>query len=306
MKSSFTSFYLKKQKIGKEYAWLKDNLVLETIMGSHAFGTNNADSDFDVSVIVMPKREDVYPQQYGKIIGLDEIKPFTRMELKGPDEKIVDDNGYNIEIEFISLINFFSLAGFNGSPSIEVLFTRRNLVTASSKVGWLLRDNNNLFLSLKAVDSIKGFAISQLRRIRTKKPVAKDRVALIKKYGYDIRMASHVLRTLHESIQLLQKCDMDLMFNNEEYKLMKEGKWGNIDVFEKECQSKLHFIEELYTKTKLPLEPQGEKLRGLLAKILEEQYGSLAGAKQEFEYISSKDVMDMLLKIDKKLIKLSK
>ena len=91
-----------------------------------------------------------------------------------------------------------------------------------------------------------------------------------------------------------------------EYKLMKEGKWGNIDVFEKECQSKLHFIEELYTKTKLPLEPQGEKLRGLLAKILEEQYGSLAGAKQEFEYISSKDVMDMLLKIDKKLIKLSK
>jgi len=302
-KGSFTSLYLKKGKLGKEYAWLEEHLLLETIMGSRAFGTNNADSDYDVSVIVMPRRQDVYPQQYGKIIGLDKIDTFNRMELKGPGEVLIDDNGRKVEIDFMSLINFFDLAGFNGSPSVEILFARRHLVVTGSQVGWTLRDNKGLFVSLKNVEAIKGFAISQLRRIRSKKPVGKDRLKLIEQFGYDVRMASHVLRTLHESIQLLQTGDMDLMYNNEEYKLMKEGKWGDLDTFEKECQSKLHFIEDLIVKTKIPAEPPTEKLRALLANMLEDRYGSLSGSKQELEYISTKDVMDMFKVIDGKLDK---
>lgn len=300
MKGTIVDLYIKHGRIDKDYIWIKDNIVLETIMGSHAFGTHNDKSDYDISTIVMPKTEDVYPHKYGKIFGYDQFKPFENYQIKGPKKRLVD-NGKEYEIEFISLINFFRIAGLKGSPSVEILFARRNLVKFATKIGWMIRDNNRLFVSLKAVDAIKGFATSQMRRIRTRKPKTQARQLLIKQYGYDTKMASHVLRTLHESIQILQTGNMDLMYNKEEYKLMKEGKWGDIDKLEEEFRNKITYIEELKSKTKIPFEPQEEKLRALLLNILEEFYGSLSNAGTEVEYISTKDVMEMFNKMDNKM-----
>jgi len=85
---------------------------------------------------------------------------------------------------------------------------------------------------------------------------------------------------------------------------MKSGQWGDVDRLEEEFRNKLSYIEELKSKTKIPFEPQAEKLRALLLNILEEYYGSMSSAGTEVEYISTKDVMDMFNKLDKKIDKL--
>jgi hypothetical protein len=293
----FTEWFVT-HKLEPNESWLKQNLLLETILGSHAYGCENPNSDFDVVCIIMPKPEHLWPQKYGYILGLDEIPAFRRKELKG--DKITTIENRQVEIEWISIIEYFKLAGLQCSPNlVEVLFANRNLVTASSKVGWMLRDNRKLFLSAEAFHTFKHYASRQMQVIRTKKPVSTERGQVIAKYGYDVKMGYHVLRLIDEIEQLLTGQEIDLMHNREENKLMKNGNWGDLDRFERVTRDRLDHAEDLARKSTLPTLPLRDSLHKLLADIIEDYYGDVADMKKTTDFISASDVMKELADIRK-------
>ena len=288
-----TEWYVK-NVLDKSDVWLQQNLLIETILGSHAYGCATKDSDFDIYCVVMPRREHLWPQEYGYVLNFDEVPSFRRKQLKGPEERQII-NKREVEIEWISLVEFFILAGLKGSPNLlEVLFTRKNLVTACSKVGWALRDKRKMFLSHKTFQSFNHYACRQMQKIRSRKPVSVDRRQVIEKHGYDIKMGYHVLRLLDEMNQMLVNDDIDLMRNNAECLLMKTGKWGDFDRFERVFQDRLDHVDEIARKTALPPEPKISSLHKLLSELIESYYGSKDKAKKDIEYISTEDVMNKL------------
>jgi len=121
----------------------------------------------------MPRRDHLWPQNFGYILGYDELPTFRRHQLKGPDRTTIENKQF--EIEWISIIEFFNLAAIKGSPNvIDCLFTKRNLVTYSTKLGWMLRDKRQLFLSLRTFHAFKHYAYRQMQKIRQDKRNEKE------------------------------------------------------------------------------------------------------------------------------------
>ena len=285
---NYTQWFAQNGKFQKHEQWLVDNLMLETIVGSHAYGCQTTQSDYDIMAIVLPRHEHLYPQKYGFILGFDNVPKFERKELKGK-KTIIGDKPF--EAEWVSLIEFFVQAGLKGSPNlIECLFVRRELVTVGTKMGWYLRDNRRLFISMKTFHAFKGYANGQMHRIRQRNPETDERKSLVEKYGYDIKMAYHTLRLLDQLEQILTVNDIDLMRNKEECKLMRAGEWGNFDRFDKEFQRRMDHVSDLSTKCNLPQQPQNGALKKLLNEIIEEHYSENSSIIQNEEYISVKDI----------------
>lgn len=303
---SYTQMFVEKGRLDKNLLWLKDNLVLETVMGSHAYGCHNEDSDYDVVGLVMDKHEHLYPQNYGFVLGFDNVPKFSNHEQKGKDKRLVLENGHELEAAWHSLTNFFYLV-MNGSPNLtEVLFARRNLVTYGHSVAWMLRDNKRLFLSMRMFHSFKGYCYQQFTRLQREHKRWNDehkcdnsnRIHLYEQYGYDTKMSYHCLRLLDLVHQLLTEGDLDLMRNKEECKAMRSGSWGSWEKFSEHVERKLSELETLSMtgNVAVPTKPQTGALHELLVKCLEEWYGSEANmTKQNTEYVTAKEVMDELV-----------
>jgi hypothetical protein len=293
-----------KERFEAHEQWLKDNLVYECIMGSQSYGLATPESDIDIVAIVMPQEVHLWPQRYGYVLGFDQLPSFESKDIKG-EKKRISYNGTDIEGEWTSLIRFFYLAGIKGSPNlIETLFVRRNLVTYGNDIAWKLRDNAQLFLSMRSFHSFKGYAFSQLHRIRqdikrgkTENP---KRQHYLEQFGMDVKMGSQVLRLLDQLNQILDTGTLDLMHNKEEAKSMREGTWGTWDRFEKHVLEQLDLLEKkAITQNTISNKPRLGELKNLLTNILEDHYGSETGMqKQTTEYISVKDIWARLDKLE--------
>jgi uncharacterized protein len=132
-------------------AWLESCTIFLTKHGSQAYGTSTPESDTDYKGIC------IEPPEY--YMGMNQH--FEQAEFHRPDAAI------------FSLRKFMKLAS-NCNPSvIEILFT--------SPEDWLMQDSSepnfkafvqlfdarHLFLSKKARFTFSGYAMSQLKRIRT-------------------------------------------------------------------------------------------------------------------------------------------
>lgn len=143
-----------------EYNFLKEDdrftnkrLALLTYGGSHAYGTNNKDSDIDLRGIYLPTKQEILSMTY-------EEKPFT--------DKITDTVIYPLK-QIVELL-------CNCNPNtIEILGTREEDIFAINDIGKILRENAYVFLSQKAYDSFNGYAVSQLRRLQN--AIARDSLA---------------------------------------------------------------------------------------------------------------------------------
>jgi len=301
---NYTKKFIENGYLEKELHWFKENEVLQTIVGSKAYGTHNDDSDTDVISIIMPKPEMINPVKFGMILGFDNIPNWEHSERKG-NKKVSIDNE-DIEIEWISLIKFFHNVAIKGSPNLcEVLFTRRNLVLNANDIGWMLRDNRKLFLSVRLYHNFRGYAISQLHRIKrgfvSGKSDNPKRQYMMEKYGYDLKMFSHTIRLLNQIKQILTEGDIDLMFGREEVKAIKYGEiFYPFEEAEKLVLKRMEELETLSLKTGLSLQPKVEPLHNLLQNCIEQFFGSEEKMnKRETEYVSVKDLMERLDKMEK-------
>lgn len=114
--------------------------------GSHAYGTSLPESDVDVKgFAVSPKR-----------IVLGFAYSFEQKQEATPIDSVIYD-----------IRKFCNLAADCNPNIIEVLFVDDSQILEMKPSGKLIRDNRDLFLSRKARHTFSGYAISQLKRIRT-------------------------------------------------------------------------------------------------------------------------------------------
>lgn len=140
----------KKLKTG-EYDFLRedknlgDNIILLTLGGSHAYGTNNENSDLDVRGCALNSKMQILTNEN-----------FEQFVNEATDTTIYSFN------KLISLLS-------NCNPNtIELLGNKPEHYLYVSNIGKELINNSHLFLSKRAAYSFGGYATAQLRRLDNK------------------------------------------------------------------------------------------------------------------------------------------
>ena len=124
---------------------LGDNIILLTLGGSHAYGTNNENSDLDVRGCALNSKMQILTNEN-----------FEQFVNEATDTTIYSFN------KLISLLS-------NCNPNtIELLGNKPEHYLYVSGIGKELIDNAHLFLSKRAVYSFGGYATAQLRRLDNK------------------------------------------------------------------------------------------------------------------------------------------
>lgn len=139
-----------------------------TVAGSHAYGMDREDSDIDIRGIAIPPKEYFlgfhkrFEQFEGQFtLNVKQKKTIERIIGRkiGSDEKI-DSCIYDIR-------KFFHLAAQCNPNMIELLFTNEDKHIVRSPVLDELFESKKLFLSTRANFRFRGYAFSQLKRIKT-------------------------------------------------------------------------------------------------------------------------------------------
>lgn len=134
-----------------EYDFLKNNehlgnkVILLTLGGSHAYGTNVESSDVDIRGCALNSKADILTNQNF--------------------EQFVNEETDTTIYAFNKLVSLLS----NCNPNtIEILGCKREHYLHLSPIGQELLDNKDLFLSQRAAFSFGGYATAQFRRLDNK------------------------------------------------------------------------------------------------------------------------------------------
>jgi predicted nucleotidyltransferase len=220
-----------------------ENIILEGITGSTAYGLATKDSDVDIKgVYLLPTKEVLK-------IGFD--PQHTTKDHVDPDWV------YHEVGKFMKLV-------INGNPTVtELLFLDEYTVLAP--VGQLLIDNRSAFLSTKAVmNAYRGYAFSQAKRLNNRTEQGLD--------GYDSSLKNrfakhtrHCFRLLMQARQLLETGTLDVKVTPEqrEYLFMMGEKTAD-EVVDEFMRQDAEFDN---IKSVLPDKPDMDTLNNLLYEI---------------------------------------
>lgn len=133
----------------KEYEFLRtnehlcSNIILLGLGGSHAYGTNNEDSDVDIRGIALNSKEEILTNEN-----------FEQFIDKETDTTIYS---FNKMIQLLS----------NSNPNIiEILGLKPEHYLQVSPIGQEVLDNKDLFISQKCVNTFGGYARQQFYRLK--------------------------------------------------------------------------------------------------------------------------------------------
>jgi len=175
--------------------WLENRIILKVYKGSHAYGTNHANSDVDIGGVCIPPKPYLYGfysfEQY-------ESKNYTNYPSYKKTESAADT-------VFYGLHKFVKLA-FNCNPNIiETLFTDRTHVLHCNSLGRMLMDKSHLFLTRRARHTFGGYAFSQLRRLTNKLPMEESKSKISKLTENEKNLQIYAVRLEHKITQYFQK-----------------------------------------------------------------------------------------------------
>lgn len=127
-------------------SWLEARTILLVVHGSRSYGTFHEGSDYDYKGVT------VRPAAYRDGFLLN----FEQAEIKQPVDAVIYD-----------MAKFFKLAADCNPNIIEVLWSDEAAQLIVTEAGRRLIDNRKAFISQKALHTFRGYAMSQLKRIRT-------------------------------------------------------------------------------------------------------------------------------------------
>ncbi len=274
--SSKTQHLIKQGLLKSPPKFLETGVQYEVVMGSIAYGVAEDHSDMDIYGFAIPPRDWVFPHLRGEISGFDESGPqFEQVQQHHMlDKSARGGKGKEYDLVIYSIIKYFRLLMDNNPNIIDSLFVPRNCVLYSTAVGEMVRENRHLFLHKGCWAKFKGYAYSQVHKMRTKVPEG-GRQAIIDEYGYDVKFAYHVVRLLNEVEQILIEKDLDLARNKEQLKSIRRGEWTQ-QAIEEYFTNKEKQLEQTYLDSALPALPDKAAIKKLLLECLEHHYGSLS------------------------------
>ncbi len=138
--------------------------IILALAGSRSYGTDHPLSDTDYKgVLVVP--EDIV---------LSPFRSFEQVQWKGDGEtgRASEIDGVveaDEEGTIFGLQKFINLCASCNPNVIELLFVDEKHLVHCTSEGHLLRENRDIFLSQRALKTFTGYALSQLKRIKTHK-----------------------------------------------------------------------------------------------------------------------------------------
>ena len=135
--------------------WTHERMILLCQSGSQAYGTASEASDYDLRGITIP------PRPY--FTGF--LHHFEQAQAKGVLRARAHER--DVDVVLYDLRKFCQLAADCNPNVIELLFVDEADVLFMSPAGQALRAARSLFLSTKAQHTFSGYAMAQLKRIKT-------------------------------------------------------------------------------------------------------------------------------------------
>lgn len=251
---------------------LKNTIQYEVMMGSVAYGVSTDTSDVDIYGFSIPPKSYIFPHLNGEIIGFGkQTKRFEQYQ----QHHIKGHPGKEYDVTIYSIVKYFQLCMQNNPNMIDSLFVPRRCILHSTQIGEHVREHRKLFLHKGAWFKFKGYAYSQVHKMKIKNPKpGSTRYEMVQKYGYDLKFAYHVVRLLNEIEQILTEEDLDLERSREQLKSIRRGEWSQENVIS-HFETKEKDLETLYNISTLPHSPDEDKIKQLLIECLEMKYGSL-------------------------------
>lgn len=163
---------------------LGDRIILLGLGGSHAYGTNNENSDIDFRGITLNQSSD--------LLGLTEFEQF--------EDRVTDTVIYS----FNKIIKLLLECNPN---TCEILGLDEDQYLIKTKLGQEIIDNSHLFLSKRAAKSFGGYAGAQLRRLQNS--LARDSMPMAER-------EQHILKSVQNALD-----DFNLKHAHFEYGSMK-------------------------------------------------------------------------------------
>lgn len=267
---------LQKRRLITPPSWMANNTHYLVIMGSQAYGVSQDTSDIDYYGFCIPPREIVFPHLSGAIPGFgpqpEKFEQYQQHHVKD------EDKGVEYDFTIYNVVKYMQLVAENNPNMIDSLFVPINCITHITSAGQLVRDKRREFLHKGSYHKFKGYAYSQIHKVRTKEihdNMSTKRKADIELHGYDTKFASHCIRLLDECEQILTTGDIDLQRNREQLKTIRRGEWTLEYLLERFAQKEKQ-LEQFYADCTLPHGPDFNKLKVLLLEVLESHYGSLS------------------------------
>lgn len=153
----------------REDEHLKDRIVLLTLGGSYAYGTNIETSDVDIRGCALNAPSD--------ILGMTNF------------EQVVNTATDTTVYSFNRLISLLVSCNPN---TIEILGCKPEHYFVKTEIGKAMIDNRKMFLSQRAADSFGGYATQQLKRLEN--ALARDRLS-------QGRQEEHMLHAMQSSMK---------------------------------------------------------------------------------------------------------
>lgn len=220
-----------------------NNIVLEGVTGSTAYGLATENSDVDIKGVYLLPTEEVLK------IGFD--PQHTTKDHVDPDWV------YHEVGKFMKLV-------ISGNPTVtELLYLDE--YTQLSPIGQMLIDNRDAFLSTKAVmNAYRGYAFAQAKRLNNRTEQGLD--------GYDSSLKNrfakhtrHCFRLLMQARQLLETGTLNVRVTPEQREyLFAMGEKTADEVVQEFMRQDAEFEN---IKSVLPDEPDYDRLNNLLYEI---------------------------------------
>lgn len=232
----------------KEYDFLRNdehlgnNIILLTLGGSWAYGTNIETSDIDIRGIALNSKEEL----------------LTNVNFEQRVNEATDTTIYSFN-KIISLLS-------NVNPNtIEILGCKPEHYLYLSPIGKELLDNKDMFLSKRCVHAFAGYANAQLRRLDNKANRLVDQSAQEKhilnsienaRYSYPSRFFSYPNDAikLYTDVSYQDEMDMEIYMdiNLKHYPLRDyKGMWADMNNIVKEYSKIGHRNNNAIEKGKL-------------------------------------------------------
>lgn len=157
------------------------NTVMLTIAGSNAYGVADTSvkdkvPDFDIYGVFIPKKEMLFPQQFGQVIGFgDWHDPSEKIKKNDPwqkhqvfDAEANGGRGKEWDFNIFGIVRYFELLRGNNPNLIDTLFTPEECVIHITQVGRLIRDHRRRFLGKVSWKKFRGYALSELKKAENK------------------------------------------------------------------------------------------------------------------------------------------
>lgn len=161
---------------------------------------------------------------------------------------------------------------YKGNPNVlSMLWLDKKHYVHISEEGKALLAHKGVFVGKHVFHSFNGYAYSQLKRMESGSKegyMGEKRKALVEKYGYDCKNASHLIRLLRMGIEFLNEGELHVSRPDAPQLLeIKKGKWS-LEKVKEEATYLFKRAEEAYDRSILPVKPDYDTVNELTQRIL--------------------------------------